>query len=143
MTLNDLQAVRYALLQIKSLDERIIRLRSTLEGCTAKPLSPLPRGGSAARDKLGDDVAKLLELEERRRKQIIDLELKLEGVEMWIESLPALQATVVRMYYVDGKSWRQIGRILNYHPDTCRKIRDAAIRGVFESHPLERGNMIS
>lgn len=128
MTLNDLQAVRYALLQIKSLDERILRLRSTLEGCTAKPLSPLPRGGSAARDKLGDDVAKLLELEERRRKQVIEFEVNAEKIEKCISELPPLQATVIRLYYIDGKPWRQVARILNYNADYCRQLRDAALK---------------
>lgn len=136
ITLDDLRAVRYSCLQIKSLEERIARLRSATEGCAAKPLGLFPGGGGRVRDKLGDDVARLLELEGRRRKQIIDLEMKMQEVDSWLDKLPPLQATVVRLYYVEGKTWRQIGRILNYHPDSCRKIRDTVICGIPESHPF-------
>jgi RNA polymerase sigma factor (sigma-70 family) len=128
LTLNDLRAVRYAHLQVRSLNERIARLRSALEGCTARPLSPLPQGGTTARDKLGDDVARLLELEERRRKQIIDLEMLLEKVEKWIDELPPQQAQVMRLRYVDGLDWRQVARRASYTSEHCRKINAMACR---------------
>ena len=128
LTIEDLRAVRDMYIQIQSLTERIARLRSALESCTAKPLSRMPKGRSAPRDKLGEDIARLLELEERRRKQIIDLEIRLEAVEKWIDSLPPQQATVVRLYYVNGLTWRQISRKLNYNADYCRQIRNAAIK---------------
>jgi RNA polymerase sigma factor (sigma-70 family) len=142
LTISELRAVRDAHIQIQSLTERIARLRSALESCATKPLTRMPKGRSAPRDKLGEDIARLLELEERRRKQIIDLEIRLEAVEKWIDSLPPQQATVVRLYYVNGLTWRQIGRKLNYHPDTCRKIRDAAIRGICESHPFSPASSV-
>lgn len=128
MTQTDLQAVRYARLQIISLEERIIRLRSALESCTAKPLTLMPGGRPSSRDKLGDDVARLLELEERQRKQIIELEEMVEKIEMHINGLHPLQAAVIRLYYIDGKSWRQISRALNYNADYCRQVRDSALK---------------
>lgn len=127
MTIDDLRAVRDAHIQIQSLTERIARLRSALEGCTAKPLSKMPRGRSASRDKLGDDVARLLELEERRRKQIIDLEIRLEDVEKWIEGLPPHQAKVMRLRYVDGLSWRQVAKRAGYSYDRVRHIHSDAM----------------
>jgi hypothetical protein len=88
MTITDLRAVARYALSDSHLEERIKRLRSALESCTAKPLSRTPRSRSSQKDKLGDDVARLIELEERRKVQIIDLEQRLEGVEVWIDSLP-------------------------------------------------------
>ena len=122
MTTTDLRAVRDTHMQIQSLTERIARLRSALESCTPKPLSRMPKSRAASQDKLGDDVIRLLELEERRRQQIIDLELRLEDVESWIDSLSPQQARVMRLRYVDGLSWRQVARRCHYSCDWVRHM---------------------
>ncbi|MEL7609506.1 MAG: hypothetical protein AAGU74_08355 [Bacillota bacterium] len=128
MTLQDLQACRNVRGQIESLDERIARLRSQAERLS-RPLSFAPGGGSAD-DQLAVYAARLDELERQRADQVIALEEQLQVCEDWIGTLPAQQAKVMRLRYVDGLRWRQVARKSGYTVGHCRNIHCAVIKKV-------------
>lgn len=130
MTQKDLRTVRTSHIQIQNLNERIARLRSALESCTAKPLSREPKGGQAQKDKLGDDVARLIELEDQCTRKIIDLEVRMQGVEAWLDTLSPQQARVMRLRYMDGLSWRQVARRCGYGYDSVRKMHYRLLKGL-------------
>lgn len=125
MTIQDLQACKHIRDQIDSLDERIVRLRSQAERLS-RPLTGLP--GGAAGDHLAEYAAKLDELERQRAGQVIALEEQLQACDDWIVTLPAQQAKVMRLRYVDGLKWRQVAKRARYTMNHCMKIAAVARR---------------
>ena len=125
MTTQDLQACRNIRGQIESLDERIARLRSQAERL-CRPLTGLP--GGKADDYLAEYAAKLDELERERAGQVVALEEQLQSCNDWIETLPAQQARVMRLRYIDGLPWKQVAREAHYGIRHCSRIHAAAIK---------------
>ena len=125
MTIQDLQACQNIRGQIESLDERIARLRSQAERLS-RPLTQVPSGNSG--DHLADYAAKLDELERQRAAQVIALEEQLRTCDDWIAMLPAQQAKVMRLRYIDGLPWKQVAQEANYGIRHCSRIHTAAIK---------------
>ncbi len=124
MTIQDLQACQYIRGQIESLDERIARLHSQAERLS-HPMTGVPSG--EAGDHLAEYAAKLDELERERARQVIALEKQLQTCDDWIATLPAQQARVMRLYYVDGLNWMQVAVKAHYSTRHCRRINSAVL----------------
>ena len=125
MTIQDLQVCRNIRGKIESLDERISRLRSQAERLS-RPLTSL--AGGDVGDHLAEYAAKLDELEQQRAGQIIALEEQLQTCDDWIAMLPAQQARVMRLRYIDGLPWKQVAREAHYGIRHCSRIHTAAIK---------------
>ena len=131
MTLNELRAVRDTHIQIENLNERIARLRSALESCTPKPLTKMPKGTLVVQDKLAESVAKLIEMENELEQKKLDLAIRYEAVERWIDTLPPCQAQVIRLRYLDGMSWRQVARETGYSYDRAKHIHSDVLKKLY------------
>ncbi|HMM31627.1 MAG TPA: ECF-type sigma factor [Clostridia bacterium] len=125
MTLETLKSCRTIRGEIESLTERIARLRSQAERLT-RPLSLAP-GGGEQRDELAEYAARLDALERDRAGKVIALEERLQEVDCWLSTLPAQQARVMRLRYVDGlRTWGDVAKKANYSVGHCRKIHAVA-----------------
>jgi len=122
LTIEDLKNLRDCHAEIKSLQGRITRLRDYLSSPPSSRLSHLPRGGGGPRDTLGDGMATLADMEEELQERIAELELKIRRVEGEIDALPPRERSVVRARYVDGYSWRKVGKVVGYTEDHCKRI---------------------
>lgn len=130
MTQKDLQACREIRGEIETLNERIARLRSQAERMS-RPLSLAPGGGQAD-DALSVYAARLDELERMLAERVIALEEQLQACEDWICTLPAQQAKVMRLRYIEGLRWRQVARRAHYSVDWCWKINSRALEKIGE-----------
>ncbi len=99
----DIHTVRNLRLHIEGLQERIARIRSTLEGSAIR-LRDLPGGSSKERDRMASDVARLLELEDQLKAQVLEYETELIVIDEALAALPNPEQEVMRLRYVDGPS---------------------------------------
>jgi len=127
LTIEDLKNLRDCHAQIASLKGRIERLRSSLSSPAASRLSHAPGGSGSPSDPVGDGVAKLTEMEEELQQRIAELELKIRRVEAEIDALPPRERSIIRARYVDGLSWRKVGKAVGYSKEHCKKI-DALLK---------------
>lgn len=107
-------------------DERIARLRSEMERVT-QALSRVPAHGET-RDRLAAQMAELLAIEAERAEQVVRLERRLTSVEEWLLTLPEQQATILRLRYIEGLSWKGVAGRAHYSIRHCVKIHKAALQ---------------
>lgn len=124
MTIQTLKSCRTVRSEIESLSERITRLRSQAERMS-RPLSLAPSGGQQ-RDELAEYAAKLDALERELTGRMISLEEQLREVEEWLSVLPAQQSKVMRLRYVEGKSWDEVSAAADLSTRHCQRIHENA-----------------
>jgi len=127
LTAEDLKNLRDCHAQIASLKGRIERLRSSLSSPAVSRLSHAPASSGMPGDPVGDGVVRLAEMEEELQKRIMELELKIRCVETEIDALPPRERSVIRARYVDGLSWRRVGKVVGYCENHCKRI-DALVK---------------
>lgn len=126
---DDLCACRRKVHEIESLEERIARLRSALEGGAAA-LSQTPKATPKENDVFGARIAQLIDMERQLVERVAEREFQLRTVDKWLEALPHADSTVIRLRYVDGLPWRKVAKKVNYTPDSCFKINRRVLRSV-------------
>lgn len=125
MTHDDLKNVRRQKQRVESLKERIERLRSGAE-------YPLRRLGelsanSDMRDKLAEDVAKIVDLERELALEVLVLDAAASKIEQEFGSMSDVQRSVIREYYLVGASdWAAVARKTHYNYKRVLRARDAA-----------------
>ena len=134
MTIDDLKNVRRQKLRVESLQERIERLRSRAE-YTQQQLGECGRS-DPTRDRLAEYVAELDGLERQLTGEMIALEKQLVFVDAELAKLPENQEKVLRLRYLDGLKWKEIGTKLNYNVDHCKRIGQNCIITVTNSRSI-------
>lgn len=124
MTIEDFKRLRVMRQEIESKRERIARLRSQMERMTQAP-SLVPGGGLP--QTLEDQMAKYLALEDELASAILALEYDINYAETVIDQLPASEALIMRLRYVDGKSWNKVARSSGYSVDHCFTLHRHAL----------------
>lgn len=83
--------------------------------CTARP-KPIPvSGGSAAYDRMAEDVAKIADETEVLRETLGDVSAALSDVLRAIEAVPdEMQKTVLTLRYVEGLDWLSVSEKIGY-----------------------------
>lgn len=127
---------RSTLGEIRSIRERIERLRSDRERMT-QTITGMPGGGKGSeQNRIEATTAKLLELEEELAERLVKREGEVYEVERWIETLrPQQWRAVIRLRYVEGIPWRQIERRTNYSKEGIMKINRCVRKRVHQSTP--------
>lgn len=112
--------------RMQSLERQKERLRDAVTNMTQR-LTGMPHGGDG-HDRMMAYVAQLDELEEKYAALITaQAEARLK-VEQALMGLPEQQERVLRLRFIDGLSWRKIGRRMHYSESHLRKISAAALR---------------
>lgn len=125
MTLDDLKLVRTYNYAIASIDESIERLRSEMERMT-QTLSHAP-AHTDCRDKLAEQIRRLMELETARAREVADREEHIGRCRVWLDTIPEQQAKILRLRYMDGLKWEDIADKAGYTKHHCYKIHKAAL----------------
>lgn len=84
---------------------------------------------SAPEEETVSKMAKIESIEERIRSA----EYIVRKIEKAVEALPVLEKRIVKLKYLSDEklTWRQIGEIVHYHPDYCKKqVRARAIQKI-------------
>lgn len=125
MELTHLKSLRSEVLTYQHIFDRVDALRDNLERITAQ-YGTEPRGGGSG-DKMSGMVAQIVDLLDSMCKQLIEIEKKRYEAEQAIASLPAQQATVMYLRYIEGMSWEKIARETHYNRQHLMKIHRAAV----------------
>jgi DNA-directed RNA polymerase specialized sigma24 family protein len=130
MTYDNLKNVRRQRLRVKSLNERIDRLRARAESTTRQ----LGERGSedATRDRLAEYVAELDALEQELTGEVIALEHEIKTVDDGLNALPQIQETVLRLRYCEGLKWRLVSSESGIEERQCYRIHNAYLKTVIE-----------
>ena len=113
MTIELLENCRSAKGEIESLRERIERIKSDSERMT-QTITGMPQRKGQEKSRIEELTARLMELEEELVDRILQREADIREVEAWIETLKPYQRNVIRLRYVDGKTWKQVQRLTSY-----------------------------
>lgn len=113
MTIELLENCRSAKGEIESLRERIERIKSDRERMT-QTITGMPLRKGQEKSRIEELTARLMELEEELVDRILQREAEIREVEAWIETIKPYQRNVIRLRYVDGKTWKQVQRLTSY-----------------------------
>lgn len=129
----DIHTVRDLRRRIEGLQERIARIRSSLEGSTIR-IRDLPGGASKEQDRMASDVARLLELEDQLKARVLEYETELIVIDEALAALPSPEQEIMRLRYVDGLKWWEVGNRLNYSEDWCKELHRKALHRLENTH---------
>ena len=132
MTKEQLKAYRTIKLERDKLADMLAELEAIMYGPTISKLSAVPGGGRSGSSPVENAAAKHEELLTRYQRKVEELTVALSEIEAAIETLNNRDRTLVRLYYIQGKtweevcvemaySWRQVHRI---HAAVLMKLKD-------------------
>lgn len=113
MTIEQLENCRSAKGEIESLRERIERIKSDRERMT-QSITGMPSGKNNNQSRIEELTVKLMELEEQLADKLWQREMEIKEVEAWIETLKPYQRNVIRLRYIEGRTWRQVQKLTHY-----------------------------
>ena len=134
MTIEQLENCRSAKGEIESLRERIERIKSDRERMT-QSITGMPSGKNNNQSRLEELTVKLMELEEQLVDRIQQRETQIEEVEAWIETLKPYQRNVIRLRYIEGRTWRQVQRRTHYSKDGVLFINRSILKSLNQTKP--------
>lgn len=132
MTKEQLRAYRAIRLERDKLLDMLGELETTIYSPTIPKLDPAPGGGRNGASPVEIAATKHDELRTRYLQKVAELEDAMAKIEAAILVLDPTERTLVRLYYIKGKtweevcvemsySWRQVHRI---HAKALEKLRD-------------------
>lgn len=134
MTIEQLENCRSAKGEIESLRERIERIKSDRERMT-QSITGMPSGKNNNQSRIEELTVKLMELEEQLVDRIQQRETQIEEVEAWIETLKPYQRNVIRLRYIEGRTWRQVQRRTHYSKDGVLFINRSILKSLNQTKP--------
>ena len=134
MTIEQLENCRSAKGEIESLRERIERIKSDRERMT-QSITGMPSGKNNNQSRIEELTAKLMELEEQLADKLWQRETEIKEVEAWIETLKPYQRNVIRLRYIEGRTWRQVQRRTHYSKDGVLFINRSILKSLNQTKP--------
>lgn len=128
VTVDDLRRLSDARKRIRHLRERLQSVRERRTSLAVN-MDVMPHG-SADRDAMAEYVAQIDELERALATELVRLEAFETRISGELDALPAQQAIVARLRYVENRSWKEISQETHYSEQHLRRIREAAIKNL-------------
>lgn len=111
--------------ELEELRERIAELRAAIENPRATAPTGMP---SAHNDKAAEDgIVRLIHLMTVYEGKTRELEWDAVQTEQAIASLPSLPRRVMRMVYIQGLSYSEVGKRIGYSSRQVKRIHDSAL----------------
>lgn len=132
MTIDTLKSCRSITFEIELIEERLTRLRSAMERATSILQVKGGNNGSQVADKIGDQTAKYIDLEETHINALIALEAEISSISNEINKLPDNQQKIMKLRYFKGLSWKEIAKRTNYTQDHCIRLQKSALELISE-----------
>lgn len=133
MTHEDLKNIRRKRQHVNTLQERIDRLRSGAE-YPLRRLGELCSVSNDVRDKLAEDVAKIVDLEHELALEVLALEQDITAVDQALSELPENQEKVLRLRYCDGLPWKLVAVEARYCMDWCKQLDGKFRKQLTQTH---------
>lgn len=119
MTKERLKQCYYLHLELKKLDEKIMRLEAKCEG-GAVIISDMPRGGVPP-----DFMTELADIVRYRERLRSDILCEIAAVEQFIADIPDSRTRLIfRLRYVDGLKWDEVAKKINHEEKYTIKLHD-------------------
>lgn len=113
-------------LEMREIEADLAELEEIKAAVRAQVITGMPRGSTVG-DPTGTLAVKSASLEAYYRKlEAQELDRRLE-IERMIANLEPLERRVIRLRYIEGKSWREVGRQLMYSEAQVRRFLDSAL----------------
>ena len=133
ITHDDLNAYRWAVLQIQALDEHIQKVESAVERATPLPI-PADIGIRIASSKSDKDrlIIYLIEMREEFERNVKELMELQKRVHEAINTLPPRERTLMMLRFESGNSWEEVASKMGYTVEHIRgKIYPKALEMLF------------
>lgn len=134
MTIEQLENCRSAKGEIESLRERMERIKSDRERMT-QAITGMPQSKGQEKSRIEELTTKLMELEEQLADKLWQRETEIKEVEAWIETLKPYQRNVIRLRYIEGRTWRQVQRRTHYSKDGVLFINRSILKSLNQTKP--------
>lgn len=134
MTIEQLENCRSAKGEIESLRERMERIKSDRERMT-QAITGMPQSKGQEKSRIEELTTKLMELEEQLADKLWQRETEIKEVEAWIETLKPYQRNVIRLRYIEGRTWRQVQRRTHYSKDGVLLINRSILKSLNQTKP--------
>lgn len=134
MTIEQLENCRSAKGEIESLRERMERIKSDRERMT-QAITGMPQSKGQEKSRIEELTTKLMELEEQLADKLWQRETEIKEVEAWIETLKPHQRNVIRLRYIEGRTWRQVQRRTHYSKDGVLFINRSILKSLNQTKP--------
>lgn len=131
MTKYELMQYRRILKNIEKLEEKLLEINTQLQRITTcYTLVSVSRTGG--RDVMGELIVKKIEVEEEINRKLQESYRKLNEIEKAIEKLDEREKLLMRLRYIQGKSWAEICDEMGYswrqihriHKEALDKLKD-------------------
>lgn len=99
--------------EIQQLEDRLLEVETEAQRMS-RSLKHDPVSCSGPTDKLGDQVAKMVEIQDAINDKIIEAYKEAQSIETVISQLEPIERTLMRARYIEGKSWEEVCVELNY-----------------------------
>lgn len=127
MTKKDLCELFWMKKNISRLEERLFELETKATQITTR-LSKEPKGTPILEDKLGETVAKMVDLQNEINEQLAEYYEKVKVIEQAISKLPPREALLIRLRYIEQKRWEEICVEMNYSWRQIHYIHSEALK---------------
>jgi hypothetical protein len=124
-----LDECRHVIERTRWIDEQIMALRSCTERTTSV-LHKTPRGTAPA-DTLESQLDDITSLERYFSTELIAAMKLIVEVDGWLRQLPRRHEDVMRLRYVDARTWSGVAAETHYTLDHCFKLHREAVK-IFE-----------
>jgi len=118
--IDELREIRGLKEDIIDWEERLKRMESAAERTTARIQDGSK--GQTTNDCVGDAVASLMDLRDKLLQKVVHHWERVLDVEEYVDKQRKNYRRVLRLWYLEGQSWDQIGDLMGYTPRWCQEI---------------------
>lgn len=126
MTKQDLQQLYWTKKNIKQLEDRLLELETEATRVTTQ-LTKDPKGPRQLEDKQSELVIRIIEVQDEINRQLETAYEHMAKIEKVIENLPAREAYLIRLRYLELKRWEEICVEMNYSWKHIHRIHSDAL----------------
>lgn len=108
--------------EVEQLKDQIITLREQLISPKNQVLTGMPQGGSGNKDKMGEVICRIDELEKKYITKYTALLQECEKIENAIEPLESKERMLMRYKYLQGLKWEDVALKMNYSVENVYKL---------------------
>jgi len=122
-----LYKVRNQKKEIEEQEERLARLEARAQNLSAKIASESGVMTQNHHDRMCDAIVKILDIKEQLQCDILEYYMALEKIEISIKSLSAIQRRIIRLYYIDCLTAKEIAEKIGYSMRYVYQLRDSGL----------------
>lgn len=128
MTKQQLQEHYWLRKNIKKLEEKLLELESEAKRMTAIYSKTKSSGKDASKDRMGDVVAKIVDMQNQINNLTIQAYEKVIAIEKAILTLPNRERYLIRLRYIECLSWHEIMDEMHYSWRQVHRIHSDALK---------------